>query len=84
MTNLAPDQHTADVIDLPVNCPIAGTGLLHKVDFNLLVPLQALLVEANVTRAAERANVGQPAMSASLAKLRRHFRSEERRVGKEC
>ena len=47
---------------------------LGKIDFNLLVPLQALLVEANVTRAAERTNVGQPAMSASLAKLRRHFK----------
>ena len=46
---------------------------LRRVDFNLLLPLQALLAEANVTRAAERANVGQPAMSASLAKLRRHF-----------
>jgi DNA-binding transcriptional LysR family regulator len=33
-----------------------------------------LLIEANVTRAAERVNVGQPAMSASLAKLRRHFK----------
>ena len=47
---------------------------LGKVDFNLLVPLQALLVEASVTRAAERSNVGQPAMSASLARLRRHFK----------
>jgi len=46
---------------------------MHKIDLNLLVPLQALLVEANVTRAAERTNVGQPAMSASLARLRRHF-----------
>ncbi|GGP55912.1 LysR family transcriptional regulator [Saccharothrix coeruleofusca] len=46
---------------------------MHKIDLNLLVPLQALLVEVNVTRAAERTNVGQPAMSASLAKLRRHF-----------
>ena len=52
----------------------SARGSLHKVDFNLLCPLQALLVEANVTRAAERANVGQPAMSASLAKLRRHFK----------
>ena len=47
---------------------------LHKVDFNLLFPLQALLSEASVTRAAERANVGQPAMSGSLAKLRKHFK----------
>ena len=47
---------------------------LGKIDFNLLFPLQALLLEASVTRAAERSNVGQPAMSASLAKLRRHFK----------
>ncbi|SDM31304.1 LysR family transcriptional regulator [Allokutzneria albata] len=46
---------------------------MSTLDLNLLVPLQALLVEANVTRAAERTGVGQPAMSASLAKLRRHF-----------
>lgn len=46
---------------------------VYKIDLNLLIPLQALLVEVNVTRAAERTNVGQPAMSASLAKLRRHF-----------
>ena len=47
-----------------------------RIDFNLLLPLQALLTEANVTRAAERTNVGQPAMSASLAKLRRHFKDQ--------
>lgn len=45
----------------------------HKIDFNLLIPLHALLVEANITRAAERTMIGQPAMSASLARLRRHF-----------
>ena len=55
--------------------PIAR-GFLAKIDFNLLVPLQALLAEANVTRAAERSNVGQPAMSASLAKLRRYFEDQ--------
>ncbi|QUQ64248.1 LysR family transcriptional regulator [Kutzneria sp. CA-103260] len=42
-------------------------------DLNLLIPLHALLNERNVTKAAERASVGQPAMSASLAKLRRYF-----------
>jgi len=50
-----------------------GSASLRRIDFNLLIPLQALLMEANVTRAAERTSVGQPAMSASLAKLRRHF-----------
>lgn len=43
------------------------------VDLNLLGPLQALLEERSVTRAAARLGVSQPAMSASLAKLRRHF-----------
>lgn len=40
---------------------------------NLLVALQALLEEQHVSRAAERLGVGQPAASAMLARLRRHF-----------
>ncbi|WP_205314897.1 LysR family transcriptional regulator [Nonomuraea lactucae] len=43
------------------------------VDLNLLLALDALLSEHSVTRAAERMSVGQPAMSASLARLRKHF-----------
>jgi DNA-binding transcriptional LysR family regulator len=43
------------------------------VDLNLLVALDALLKERNVTKAAARLGVGQPAMSASLARLRRVF-----------
>ncbi|MCM3807439.1 LysR family transcriptional regulator [Streptomyces solisilvae] len=46
---------------------------LDGVDLNLLPALDALLSERNVTRAAERMSVGQPAMSASLARLRKHF-----------
>ncbi|MEO3856642.1 LysR family transcriptional regulator [Acrocarpospora sp. B8E8] len=46
---------------------------LTGIDLNLLVALDALLTECNVTRAAERSSVGQPAMSASLARLRKHF-----------
>jgi DNA-binding transcriptional LysR family regulator len=46
---------------------------LMRVDLNLLVALDALLVERNVTRAAARMSVGQSAMSASLARLRRIF-----------
>lgn len=46
---------------------------LSGIDLNLLVALDALLTECNVTRAAERTSVGQPAMSASLSRLRRHF-----------
>src|SRR3978361_1311412 len=49
-----------------------GMGL-SSVDLNLLIALDALLSERNVTRAAERTSVGQPAMSASLARLRKHF-----------
>lgn len=44
-----------------------------KLDLNLLVPLNALLLERNVTKAAERLGVGQPAMSSVLARLRRYF-----------
>ena len=39
-------------------------------DLNLLVSLRALLEERHVTRAAERLDISQPAMSASLARLR--------------
>lgn len=44
-----------------------------RIDLNLFIPLNALLIERNVTRAAERIFVTQPAMSAALAKLRRVF-----------
>lgn len=47
--------------------------LLKRFDLNLLVPLDALLNEKNVTRAAERVCLSQPAMSAVLQKLRLHF-----------
>lgn len=46
---------------------------LRGIDLNLLPALNALLQERNVTRAAQRLCVTQPAMSASLGKLRRHF-----------
>lgn len=44
---------------------------LQKIDLNLLVAFEALMAERSVTRAAERMFVGQPAMSASLARLRK-------------
>jgi DNA-binding transcriptional LysR family regulator len=44
-----------------------------RLDLNLLLPLNALLMESNVTKAAQRLAVGQPTMSVALAKLRRHF-----------
>ncbi|GAA1214132.1 LysR family transcriptional regulator [Streptomyces rhizosphaericus] len=46
---------------------------LGNIDLNILIALDALLAERSVTRAAERVFVGQPAMSASLARLRSHF-----------
>jgi DNA-binding transcriptional LysR family regulator len=42
-------------------------------DLNLLIPLRALLTERHVTRAAEKLGITQPAMSASLARLRAVF-----------
>lgn len=47
---------------------------IKNVDLNLLVCLHALVLERNVTRAAERQGVSQPAMSAALAKLRDLFK----------
>jgi LysR family nod box-dependent transcriptional activator len=46
---------------------------LSRLDLNLLVALDALLTERSVTRAAERLHLSQPALSASLARLRSHF-----------
>jgi len=46
---------------------------LESFDLNLLVALDALLTERNVSRAAERLLVGQPAMSATLRRLRMVF-----------
>jgi DNA-binding transcriptional LysR family regulator len=53
---------------LPVN--------LNSLDLNLVVALRALLEERNVTRAGQRIGLSQPAMSAALARLRRHFGDE--------
>lgn len=46
---------------------------MKHLDLNLLVALDALLSKRSVTEAANFLHVTQPAMSASLAKLRRHF-----------
>jgi DNA-binding transcriptional LysR family regulator len=46
---------------------------LNRFDLNLLIALDALLHEKNVTRAAERLFISQPAMSAALQKLREFF-----------
>ncbi len=49
---------------------------LIRTDLNLLVALQILLEERNVTRAAERLSVSQPALSKTLQKLRDAFQDE--------
>jgi DNA-binding transcriptional LysR family regulator len=49
---------------------------LHLFDLNLLVALEALLTECNVTQAGARLNLSQPAMSGALARLRGHFQDE--------
>jgi DNA-binding transcriptional LysR family regulator len=49
---------------------------LSNLDLNLLVPLDALLRERSVTRAAASLGLSQPSLSSSLARLRRHFHDE--------
>ncbi len=49
---------------------------LANLDLNLLVALRELVRERSVTRAAQRLGVTQPAASAALARLRRHFGDE--------
>ncbi|WP_153342306.1 LysR family transcriptional regulator [Nocardia aurantia] len=51
-------------------------GALRNLDLNLLTTLDALLRERNVTRAAEQLQLSQPAVSAALRRLRRHFHDE--------
>ncbi len=46
---------------------------LRRLDLNLLVTLDVLLAEHNVTRTAERLNFSQPSVSVHLAKLRDIF-----------
>lgn len=44
-----------------------------RLDLNLLVALDAMLTECNVTRAAEKINLSQSAMSSALGRLRDFF-----------
>lgn len=54
------------------SCRMRFNGL----DLNLLLAFQVLLEERNVTRAARRLNISQPAMSAALARLRDYFQDD--------
>ncbi|NEX61250.1 LysR family transcriptional regulator [Noviherbaspirillum sp. 17J57-3] len=47
---------------------------LNRIDLNLLVSLDVLLAERNVTHAARRLSLSQPALSAQLRQLRELFR----------
>jgi DNA-binding transcriptional LysR family regulator len=48
-------------------------SIVSRLSFQHLVYLEALVLEKHVTRAGDRVGIGQPAMSASLAKLRKLF-----------
>lgn len=48
----------------------------NKLDLNLLVALDALLTERNITRASERLHLSQSAMSNALGRLREYFEDE--------
>ncbi|MEL7977972.1 LysR family transcriptional regulator [Isoptericola sp. F-RaC21] len=58
-------------LDAAGSAPMASR--LVNLDLNLLVALDALLQSRSVTKAAAHMRLSQPALSASLAKLRRHF-----------
>ncbi|MEC4511813.1 LysR family transcriptional regulator, partial [Klebsiella pneumoniae] len=48
----------------------------NKLDLNLLVALDALLSEQNISRAAEKIHLSQSATSNALARLREYFDDE--------
>lgn len=49
---------------------------LRRIDLNLLVIFDALIRERNVTRAARRVSLSQPAFSNALARLRHYLKDE--------
>ena len=65
-------RHQLDLCERRAEIDTAAMNLA-SLDLNLLVSLDALLQQRSVTRAAEQMGLSQPALSASLARLRRHF-----------
>src|SRR6185312_5740183 len=61
--------------NLVKSAPLQGPPCMqfHRFDLNLLIALDTLLREKNITRAAEKVFVSQPAMSAALHRLRDYF-----------
>ncbi|KPC54643.1 LysR family transcriptional regulator [Amantichitinum ursilacus] len=53
--------------------PVINENDFRKLDLNLLLVLHVLLQERNVTRAAARLFIGQPALSGALRRLRQVF-----------
>jgi DNA-binding transcriptional LysR family regulator len=49
---------------------------LRSLDLNLLLVFDAVMAERNVTRAADRIGLSQPAMSNALTRLRHHLKDE--------
>lgn len=60
---------------MPNMCIIISMDIRQS-DLGLLLALDTLLAERNVTRAAERMNISQPALSAQLARLRDLFEDQ--------
>ena len=48
----------------------------NRLDLNLLVALDALLTERNISRAAEKVYLSQSTMSHALGRLREHFKDD--------
>ena len=48
----------------------------NRLDLNLLVALDALLTERNISRAAEKVHLSQSTMSHALGRLREHFKDD--------
>src|SRR4029079_1701232 len=63
----APRRGFARLAEAPAIADDSATVNLRQFDLNLLVALDVLLTERNVTRAGERLYLSQPAMSGILA-----------------